>query len=599
MSDKTWSENTTSDEEADEELNDVSPGALPWEPEAPWDDDDAEQVPLVEPSVRAPAVRASAPDRPPRGSSRMPNSEPGLEHEQILSITVTPATMRYNVPLTLVVQLQNAQALLRATGDALDNAMIHGMRLLQGVIARHLVAIEAGKRRGKYHLQGMCVVRTTERNPEMVVYAVTQLMHATVASVGLTVRITKTIKPAVFADELYLGGYMQKDEGLNHHSRRSAGYDAAWLARATRVYRSKAGSNTYSSDKVNNNPEKDRRTVPLNTVNLLQFSRWFVLKEGMRALLPVASVAVRTAWMLQTDNYYLETKVINGNAGAPLDEARMEALNCLLDDPRARENVAIVRCVLYGAPTVTRAARDVHQMLPSVLGLPTREQVDHMTLHEAKAFACKFNSAAAERGPAPMAAGGAARPPAATRIGVAVIVDLAGSAASARAAAMLHAHGFQVHSLVANDQFVNACGHIAEMAAVILRATGNRFDELPLEQIQAVNRFDCIRVQEAKLGRALQEQAAPNMLTDDEIIQLASLDNPDARGTPPTWMPGPGPFNAFADALRESTEPRAESGSSNPVQIMIVNSVEARTLADSFVGNHWLTIAWQLRPATA
>ena len=109
-------------------------------------------------------------------------------------------------------------------------------------------------------------------------------------------------------------------------------------------------------------------------------------------------------------------------------------------------------------------------------------------------------------------------------------------------------------------------------------------------------------MQEAKLGRALQEHAAPNMLTDDEIIQLASLDNPDARGTSPTWMPGPGPFNAFADALHGSTEPCApcaESGALNPVQIMIVNSVEARTLGDSFVGNHWLTIAWQLRPATA
>ena len=186
------------------------------------------------------------------------------------------------------------------------------------------------------------------------------------------------------------------------------------------------------------------------------------------------------------------------------------------------------------------------------------------------------------------------------RIGVAVIIDLVGSAASARAAALLHAHGFLVHSLFAYNQYVNACGHLAEMSAVMLRAAGNRFDELPLEQIQAVNTFDHICMQEAKLGRALQAHAAPNMLTDAEIIQLASVDNPDARGTAPMWMPGPGPYNAFSDALREATEPCAEPPSASAVHIMIVNSVEARSLTGSFVGDHWLTIAWQLRPpATA
>ena len=564
------------------------------------EDSDSSDSPPVEPlpvqqPVTAHVVRASATDHSARSasrSSRMPNSEPGAEHEQLLSITVTPATSRNNVPLSLAVQLQHARALLDAIAHALEHATIHGVRLLQGVVARYLISIEAGKRRGKYHLQGMCVMRTIERNPEMVVYAITQLMHTIVAAVKLNVRITKTIKPAVFADELYLGGYMQKDEGLGHYARRCAGYNADWMERANRVYRSKGGSNTYSSDKMHARPEKDTRTVPLNTANLLNTARWFVLKEGLRALLPVASVAARTAWMLQTDNYYLETKVIQGTAGAPLDEARLEALNCLLDDPQARETIELVRWVLYGSPTASPAAAEVHQLVAPVLGLPTREQVDSMALHEAKAFAIKFGS----NRPAATATA-VTRPPAAARIGVAVIIDLLTSAASARAAAMLHAHGFAVHALYADNQYVNACGHISEMSAIMLRAAGERFDELPLGQVQVLNTFACLAMQEAKLGRGLQAHAAPPMLSDNEILQLATIDNPDAQGATPSWMPGPGPYNAFTDALHNDTEANAEP--SGPVRIMIVNAVEARTLTEEFVGSHWLTIAWQRRPTAA
>jgi len=610
LSDKTWSENTDSNASDDDENLDV----LPWDAASEVDDDDApaagdaadEQMPeapaqaaqaspaTTAPAANGPRPRAAGPPaaaRRPRASTKAPASEPGLEHEVLLSLTVTPATVRYNVPLKLPIQLQNVNALLRATGDAFDAAMRHGVRLLQGLLVRYLVAIEAGKRRGKYHLQGILVMRTIERNPEMVVYAVTQLMHAVIAGVALNVRITKTIRPVVFDDELYIGGYVQKDFGLSHHDERAAGYDAAWKERAIRVYRSKAGSNTYSSDKINKHPEKDRRAVPLNSANVLDVGRSFLLKEGLRALLPVASVAVRVAWMLQTDNYYLDAKIIAGDKGAPLDEARMEALNCLFDDPRARENVALIRCVLYGSSAMLaggRATADVHNMVPIVLGLPSREQVDAMSLHEAKTCANKFN----------FAANAPTRPPP-VQIGVAVVVDLGGSAASTRAVSMLQAHGFLVHSLFAANQYVNACGHIAEMTAVLLRAAGDQFDQLPLAQVETVNTYGCIRMQERKLGRSLAPNAAPDMLSDDQILKLASIDNPDAPGLPPTWMPGPGPFNSFPQALRESAQPGTEQPSARPVHIMIVNSVQMHTLSDSFLGDHWLTIAWQLRTAAA
>ena len=615
LSDKTYSENTDSDAGSDD---DDDCALLPWDEASEVDDDDddddggnpdaagdldpeemtmparagqAASVRTTATRAPAPRPRAAKPRAAPR-SSKAPASEHGLEHEVVLSLTVTPATVRHNVPLKLPVQVQNVNALLRATGDALDGAMRHGVRLLDGLVARFLVGIEAGKRRGKYHLQGVLVMKTIERNLEMVVYAITQLMNAVVAGVALNVRITKMIKPAVYDDELYLVGYVQKDSGLSHHDERGAGYDPASKERGVRVYRSKAGSNTYSSDKINKHPEKDRRAVPLTAANVVDMGRWFVHKEGLRALLPVASVAARVAWMLQTDNYYLDAKVVTGDKGAPLDEARTEALNCLLDDPRARENVALIRCVLYGPSAMLaggRAAVDVHKMVPAVFGLPTREQVDRMALHEARVFVNKFNFAAT----AP-----AARPPP-VQIGVAVVVDLVSSAASAQAASMLTAHGFLVHSLFATDQYVNACGHLAEMSAVMLRAAGNQFDELCLAQVESCNKYDCIRGQELKLGRSLPQNAAPAMLSDDQILRLASIDNPDAPGMPPTWMPGPGPFNAFPDALRESTQPGAERPLAGPVHIMIVNTVQMHTLSDSFLGDHWLTIAWQLRTAVA
>ena len=614
MSDKTWSENTDSmdDDEQDDDLLhwEVEGNASPLLVDEQSDADDEEAAASAAPlptvaraPVRAKAVCAPRPPRP-RASSKMPASEHGLEHEVLLSLTVTPSTKRNNVPLSEPVQLQNVQALLRATGDACDTARVHGMRLLHGVISRFLIGIEAGLRRGKYHLQGILVMKTIERNTEMVVYAVTQFMHAVVASVGLNLRITKQIKPAVFDDEMYLGGYVQKDVGLRHHSERKAGYTPEWLERGVRVYRSKAGSNTYSSDKINNHPEKDRRAVPLNTANLLSTSRWFLQKEGLRALLPVASIAARVAWMLQTDNYYLEAKVISGDKGAPLEEARFEALNLLFDDPRARENVALIRCVLYG-PAAMQPMIDVqrvHDLVPCVLGLPTRAQVDGMTLYHAKAFAQRFSAATMAAPPwlaapaAPAIAPTLAIAPAlatAPPIGVAVIVDLANSRASARAAAMFETHGFVVRTLLTNQQYPNACGHIAEMSAVLLRAAGNRFDELRLEQVARLNNFNCIRTQEAKLGRMLPENAAPPMLTDDQILLLATADNPDARGTAPNWMPGPGPFNMLNNALCESAQ--AESMEAAQVKIMIVNTVEATGLAADFAGEHWLTIAWQRR----
>jgi len=537
-------------------------------------------------SSKIPIVPTPLPQFPPekrKGSSKMPSSEPGLEHEVGISITITPSSSRYNVPLAHAVQLQNVRTLLHAVNGALQAGASQGVRLLHGRIMRFIVCIEAGKRRGKYHLQGLAIVRTIEHNVELVMYAISLLVNTSITAVGLGVRIVKLIKPANIKDEAWMLGYMQKDAGLEHSQRCLLGYDAAALERGTNVYRTKGGSNTYSSDKINPFPEKDRRAYPLNPANLLQVARWFVLKEGMRPLLPVASIAVQTAWMLQSNNYFLETKLINGSAGAPLCEARLEALNVLNNDVRSREHTSLVRCVLYGPDSMEESAgaRRVQSALQAITGLPSRQQCDAMTLAAAKRFCRNMTGPQSDIVMQPAA-----------RIGVAVVVDLAQTNASRHIINLLNDSGFQVNPLLASDQCKNACGHIAEMSAVMLRSLGQRFDELRLDRVEAVNTHACVAMQEMKLGRQASSVEVPERLSDQQILHLATLDNPDGRGTEPTWLPGPGPINALEDALKTST---AAHKTLNEVHIMVVNSVRVDRLTAAFAGQHWMAVAWQIR----
>ena len=542
--------------------------------DGPADDDAAEPR---EPSVAAPRSR----------SSRMPTSMIGLMHMVLVSLTVTPSTTRFNVPLSLSAQLQNARALHTAVGNALQSASQQGIRLLRGTVARFILSIEAGKRRGKYHLQGAIVIETTERNVEMVIFALTQLMTATIAAVSLNLRITKQLKPVHFKDELYLVGYIQKDASLEHYADRVLGYDAETLESGSRVYRTKGGSTTYSSDKINQFPDKDRRAVGLNPANLLQVARWFMLKEGLRALLAVASLAVQTAWLLQTNNYVLETQIINGVKGAPLDEARLEALNLLNNNPAAREHVELVRCVLYGpeAMEMSPGSRRVQQFLGPVLGLPSSTECDALTLAQAKRLCKRIAPREPVVSPSETNATSTAE-----SVGYAVVIDLISSAASVHAINLLTRAGFQVRQLLATNQCMNACGHIAEMAAVMLRAKGDCFHEITLEEIQAVNSYSCVMIQQGKLVRGAIE--LPDLLTDMQILHLATLDNPDNRGTEPSWLPGPGPLNSFEDALSTCI---SREDANNHVQIMVVNSVRTDVISTQFIGEHWFTVAWQRR----
>ena len=162
----------------------------------------------------------------------MPSSEPGLEHEVGISISITPSSSRFNVVLPHAEQLQNVNTLLHAVNGALQAGASQGIRILNGKVLRFIVCIEAGKRRGKYHLQGLSIIQTNETNLELVIYAITLLLATSISATGLTVRIMKHIKPMNMSHETFMVGYMQKDAGLEHSQRCMLGYNAEELVRA-------------------------------------------------------------------------------------------------------------------------------------------------------------------------------------------------------------------------------------------------------------------------------------------------------------------------------------------------------------------------------
>lgn len=503
-----------------------------------------------------------------------PRSEPGSEHEVLISLTVTPATTQHNVPITLQLQLQNVNALLVAVVGGLQAAAQHGIRMLgEGVVARFIVGVEAGKKRGKYHLQGAIVVRTLEHNTMLIVYSIKVLVDNAVKSTGVLGRVVKIVKPGKIADEQFLVGYTQKDGGLEHYRRATTGYSQGELDAATRVYRTQGGSTTFSSDKINVFPEKDRRAVEINLGNLLQVTRWFAVKEGLQVLMPVASVAVLAAWMLQTNNYHLSMAILTGVRGAPLDEPRVEALKRLNNDASAREDVRNIRVVLYGSPMRSGTSS------VTIKGLPTEMECDRMTLAQAKRF-CRNLDVVPTRGTAPVDA----------FCGGAIVVDLLSSSQAESAATLLETCGFDVTRRFATCQVPNACGHIAEMTAVMLRYAGDNFARLSLHDVMHVNSPAFVDAQQVKLG--MPTSADTVLLSDAQIVQLLSIDNPDTPdgiSSPPAWMAAPGPFNAFEAALSDTL-----ASGDDDVHIMIVNSIVAHDLSDVWQGNHWFVVAYQM-----
>ena len=80
-------------------------------------------------------------------------------------------------------------------------------------------------------------------------------------------------------------------------------------------------------------------------------------------------------------------------------------------------------------------------------------------------------------------------------------------------------------------------------------------------------------------------------LTGDEIIALASADNPDGADTSPAWLSGPGPINFWHTHFQRTLHDANEAGRTH---IMVVNTQNAYGLKDTFSGMHWFLVAWKV-----
>ena len=82
-------------------------------------------------------------------------------------------------------------------------------------------------------------------------------------------------------------------------------------------------------------------------------------------------------------------------------------------------------------------------------------------------------------------------------------------------------------------------------------------------------------------------------LEGDDIVGLAHADNPDAPGTSPSWLSGPGPLNFFYVHFQRTLADDAEKGR---VHIMVVNTECQHNIHASIFGSHWFTVAWLVEP---
>ena len=124
----------------------------------------------------------------------------------------------------------------------------------------------------------------------------------------------------------------------------------------------------------------------------------------------------------------------------------------------------------------------------------------------------------------------------------------------------------------------------------MLRALGLQFTDLDMQTAAAINTVPFIAQQNVKLGIG---NPRAEWLTDDQILKLASVDNPDADETAPGWLSGPAPINYFRTAFLNSLIRRADHGR---VHIMIVNTEAQYTLQDAASGLHWFVAAWFIEP---
>ena len=168
----------------------------------------------------------------------------------------------------------------------------------------------------------------------------------------------------------------------------------------------------------------------------------------------------------------------------------------------------------------------------------------------------------------------------------ALILDFFGNGTSQarQATQIMRDAGFACRTLFASCQQRNSCGYNAAKWACQLWAHGkDKFHQFTLQEASEVLQPSFIAEQNVKLGYGYSIEA--RWLGSRRIIELATLDNPDAPGVEPWWLTCPA-YDIFLEALN-STITNANDFRRGGLEIRIVNTDLA-----SQRGTHWFLVAW-------
>ena len=179
------------------------------------------------------------------------------------------------------------------------------------------------------------------------------------------------------------------------------------------------------------------------------------------------------------------------------------------------------------------------------------------------------------------------------RQGRGIVIDLLGSPVAQMVSNRMAQAGLAMRTLSEHSQATPyQCGHNSAGWCVMLRALGNNFQDLTIEQAREINVEEFNRAQNVRLGKPA---GSTEWLSGDEVVRLINLDNPDGVREP-MWLSGPAPLNLFYTLFADSMVRPDMRGR---IFIMVVNTAIDHGVVPplgSYGGVHWFVVAWRVDP---
>lgn len=308
--------------------------------------------------------------------------------------------------------------------------------------------------------------------------------------------------------------------------------------------------------------------------SLFTLCAWFVSQHKLSRLAKYLTIPIIVAWALETKKYGLDDSLLVGkHGGGILDRKRAQAFFQLASSNVSKPHLTIplIETVLFGntEPTSTEFDTECHDAsLPT-----TSELASWWNLQRAKDF-CRDLEDTLEGS---------------RRTGEFIVIDFLGTVQAHDAMSHMTNAGLAGRGILRYDQLPNACGYNSAAWSCMLRELGPNFHSLSEDNALAVNNPEMIKAINFKLGKG--PTAVADWLSDDDILQAVTFDNPDGEMQSPHWLSGPAPMN-FWRIYFDRTVLNSEDW--NRVHIMVVNTENQYTLTATPTGLHWLVIAWRI-----